>query len=148
MSYVHHCYHLIFSTKNREPLIHKSFQEELYQYIGGILREKQGSLVEIGGVEDHIHILAYYHQSVAPADMVKHIKSSSSRWVNESGKCPHRFRWQIKYGSFSVSQSAIPDVRAYIRNQEEHHKKETFQEEFRRFLKAHGYEGDERFMWE
>jgi len=120
----------------------------LYKYIGGILREHQGSLVEIGGVADHMHILAYYHQSIAPSDMVKHIKSSSSRWVNVSKKCPHHFTWQLKYGSFSVSQSAIPKVRAYIRNQEEHHKTETFQDEFRRFLKAHGYEGDERFMWE
>jgi REP element-mobilizing transposase RayT len=148
MSYVHHCYHLVFSTKNRKPLIQESLQDELYHYIGGIIRNKKGSLLEIGGVEDHIHILAFYHQSISPAEMVKDIKSSSSRWVNDSGKCPHPFSWQTKYGSFSVSQSAINKVRKYIQNQKEHHKRESFQDEFRRIVKVHGCELDEKYMWE
>ena len=148
MSYCHHCYHVIFSTKHRRPLIHKSFQEPMYQYIGGIIRDKRGSLLEIGGVEDHIHLLAYFHQSVAVSDMIRDIKSGSSRWINETHNPPEKFAWQVKYGSFSVSQSAIPNVRAYIQGQEAHHKKENYQDEFRRFLKKHGFEIDERYIWD
>ena len=148
MSYAHLCYHVIFSTKNREPMIHKSFQPDLYAYIGGIVRERKGALIEIGGVEDHVHILAKLHQSFAVADMIRDLKSGSSRWVNDSKHCPGHFSWQTKYGAFSVSQSAIPDVIKYIRGQEAHHAKESFQDEFRRFIQRHGFEVDEKYMWE
>ncbi len=148
MSYVHHCYHVIFSTKHRRPLIQKEFQEALYQYIGGIIRDKNGSLVEIGGLEDHIQLLAYFHQTIATSDMIRDIKSGSSRWLNEVHTPPEKFNWQVKYGSFSVSQSAIPKVKAYIQGQEKHHRKESFQDEFRRFLTQHGFEIDERYIWD
>ena len=148
MSYCHHCYHVIFSTKHRQPLIRKSIQDPLYHYIGGIIRDKRGSLIEIGGVEDHIHLLAYFHQSIAVSDMIRDIKSGSSRWVNETQSPTEKFAWQVKYGSFSVSQSVIPNVRAYIQGQEAHHKKESYQDEFRRILKTHGFEIDERYIWE
>jgi REP element-mobilizing transposase RayT len=148
MSYVHHCYHIIFSTKNREPMIQKSFQDNLYAYIGGIIRDRKGALIEIGGIADHIHILAKLHQSHATESIVRDLKSGSSRWVNENKKCNGHFAWQTKYGSFTVSQTAIPDVIDYIRNQESHHAKESFQDEFRRFIQKHGFAIDERYMWE
>ncbi len=148
MSYIHHCYHIIFSTKNREPMIHKSFQPDLYSYIGGIIRDRKGAVIEIGGIQDHIHILAKLHQSQAVADTIRDLKSGSSRWVNEHQKCNGHFAWQKKYGSFTVSQSVIPDVVKYIQNQETHHRKESFQDEFRGFIKRHGFELDEKYMWE
>ncbi|WFB36625.1 IS200/IS605 family transposase [Kiritimatiellota bacterium B12222] len=148
MSYIHHCFHIIFSTKNREPMITDRYKNDLYAYIGGIIRDRKGALIEIGGVADHVHILTMSHQSLSPADLIRDIKSGSSRWINESKFCPGHFAWQTKYGSFSVSQSDIPDVARYIQNQVSHHQKESFQEEFRGFITRHGFSVDEKYMWE
>ena len=148
MSYVSHAYHIVFSTKNREPNIAPSFQDLLYEYIGGIIREKKGHLIEVGGVQDHVHILAHLHQSFPHADVIRDIKSGSSTWVNDNGYGLGHFAWQSKYGSFTVSRSKEEDVARYIQNQAEHHRTVTFQEEFRAWVRKHGVPVDERYMWE
>ena len=148
MSCVRHIYHVIFSTKHRQKLIDPALRDAVYPYIGGIIRKHKGSLIEIGGVEDHVHILAYFHQSIAVADMIRNIKSGSSLMIKEEGLCPTKFHWQQKYGSFTVSHSLIATVQTYIQGQEEHHCKESYQDEFRAFMQRHGYEFDERYIWE
>lgn len=148
MSYIRHTYHIVFSTRNRNPLICDEWQPELYAYIGGIIRATNGRLIEIGGVADHVHLLAQFHQSRAPMDMLREIKSSSSRWVNEGKRTRMHFAWQAKYGSFSVSRSAEGAVSRYIRGQAEHHRKRTFKEEFVALLEKHAVEYDKKYLWE
>ena len=115
-------YHVIFSTKYRKPRIVESVREDLYSYIGGIIRGEKGSLLEIGGVEDHIHLLTGFRPTTTVSDMLKLIKGKSSKWINEERKTKSRFGWQAGYGAFTVFQSQIPIVRRYIQGQVEHHK--------------------------
>ncbi|MFT7631913.1 MAG: putative transposase [Mariniblastus sp.] len=140
-------YHLIFSTKYRRKTIRPEFQEQLYQYIGGILREKDGVLLEIGGIEDHIHIMAGLPASNSVSDMLRIIKSNSSGWVNETIKPKGKFAWQPGYGAFTVSHSQKPLVRSYIQTQAQHHLKKSFQDEFVQILVAHGIEFEPRFVF-
>lgn len=148
MSLIRHTYHIVFSTKDRVPLIDKELRPHLYEYIGGIIRKENGVLIEIGGMDDHVHILCHMHQSTASADMIRHIKSGSSRWINEDKKTRSRFSWQTKYGSFTVSRSNENSVRTYIQNQEEHHRNQNFQDEFRALLKKHDIAFDEKYVWD
>jgi putative transposase len=141
-------YHIVFSTKQREPLITEDFREELYKYIGGIIRAEGGILIEIGGIEDHIHLLAKIKPSVSISEMLNKIKANSSKWINENDKAPRRFQWQEGYAAFTVSESQAPHVREYIRNQEEHHQKTSFQEEFIAILEKHGVSYDPRYIWD
>jgi putative transposase len=139
-------YHLIFSTKDRAPLISPALRERLYPYIGGILREQRGELVEIGGVADHVHLVARLHAMTAPAEVLRVVKANSSKWVHEElGE--RQFGWQDGYGAFTVSLSNLATVRRYVRDQENHHQKTTFQEEFVEFLKRHEISYDERYIW-
>jgi REP-associated tyrosine transposase len=132
-------YHLVFSTKNRIPMIDKSFQDELYGYIGGILRGSGGVLLTAGGMPDHVHLLAGWGTSISVATMLRLMKTNSSKWMNERpGMAIGRFGWQEGYGAFTVSESQIAVVRKYILNQEEHHRNLSFDEEFRILLKRHG----------
>ena len=148
MSFVRHTYHIIFSTKNREKVIAPDLRPELYAYMGGIIKKAKGVPIAIGGVSDHVHILAKLHQSIAVADVIRDLKSGSSHWVNAHHKVPAHFAWQTKYGSFAVSRSMEEQVAAYIRNQEEHHRTTSFQEEFMAFLRKHDIPFDTHFMWE
>lgn len=141
-------YHVIFSTKYRKPRIVESFKEDLYSYIGGIIRGEKGNLVQIGGVEDHIHILAGFSPTIAVSDMLKRIKGNSSKWINDERKTKSRFEWQAGYGAFTVSHSQIPIVRRYIHTQEEHHRKLTFKDEFLAILKRHNIEYDHKYVFE
>lgn len=141
-------YHLVFSTKHRTPLINDKFQKRLYDYIGGIIRSQNGHLIEIGGVEDHIHILANLSHTKAIADSVREIKSNSSKWTNELPGQTGRFEWQKGYGAFSVSYSQVEQVRHYIQNQREHHKKKTFKEEYVKFLELHNIAFEQRYLFE
>jgi REP element-mobilizing transposase RayT len=141
-------YHLIFSTKYRLKTIRPEFRERLYQYIGGIIREKEGVLLEIGGIEDHIHIMAGIPPTILVSDMLKFIKSNSSGWVNETIQPTLKFAWQPGYGAFTVSHSQKSAVQSYIQNQEQHHQKKTFQDEFIQILVAHGIEYDPKFVFE
>jgi putative transposase len=147
-SYTHLLYHLVFSTKERRPLITPVLREELYPYMGGIVRNQRGILLEIGGMADHVHLVTRFRADVSVADIVRLIKANSSKWINERPDLISEFAWQTGYGAFTVSESQLSVVRHYVQNQEEHHRKLTFQEEFVSLLKKHGIEYDERYLWE
>jgi putative transposase len=141
---LHH--HLIFSTKDRVAFIHKDWRGRLHAYMGGIINDLGGVSETIGGVEDHVHLLVGLRATHRLADILKDLKSSSSKWVHEELKKP-LFSWQEGYGAFTVSASQIKAVKNYIANQEERHRKKTFQEEYLEFLKQSGLEYDERHLW-
>lgn len=148
MSFVRIVNHIVFSTKNREPWLEEDIQSPMFAYMGGIVRERKGTLMEAGGLADHVHLLVAMHQTTTVADLVRDIKSGSSRWMHERDDNFRSFAWQTKYGAFSVSLSMEETVQTYIRNQKEHHRKRTFQEEFRAMLDRHGFSYNERYMWE
>jgi putative transposase len=140
-------FHIIFSTKDREPLIRDGFRDELEKYIAGIVRNERGILLGIGGMPDHLHLIAKFKPDRSVAEMVRLIKANSSKWVNEKHGSSGRFAWQSGYGAFSVSQSQLKALKAYVANQREHHQTRSFQDEFREFLNKHDIEFDERFIW-
>jgi putative transposase len=140
-------HHIVFSTKDRAPLISDEIKEELYRYMAGIAREEGGVLPEIGGIEDHVHLLAKFKPSVSVSDMLRLIKTNSSKWMHES-KQRQQFGWQEGYAAFSVSESQVIAVRRYIRNQAAHHRRQSFQEEFVAMLERHGVEYDPRYLWD
>lgn len=139
-------YHVVFSTKDRVPMITKELQERLYEYMGGIIRGEGGVLLEIGGVADHAHLLAKLKADTAVAVLLRLLKSNSSGWVNDNRLIPGRFAWQTGYAAFSVSESQVEAVRRYIRNQEAHHAKVSFKDELIALLKKHRIEYDERYI--
>ncbi len=141
-------YHIVYATKNRHPSIKTDIQEHLYEYIGGIIRAKKGSLIEIDGVADHVHILTRLSASIAVAEVIRDIKANSSRWMNEHSKIKRSFEWQKGYGAFTVSYSRVQMVRAYLRNQGEHHKTVTFREEYVDFLKRHNIDFRPEYVFE
>jgi len=140
--------HIIFSTKNREPLLLPHLATRLYQYIGGTVRAKGGSLAAAGGMPDHIHLSVSLGRQMSVAEAVRDIKSNSSRWIHETVADLSGFAWQSGYGAFSVSRSNLDDVKRYIASQPEHHRIRSFQEEFLEFLKRHEMEYDERYIWD
>jgi REP element-mobilizing transposase RayT len=148
MSYVSSYHHCVFSTKERRPLITPSLQERLWPYLGGIAREHKMTAVEIGGVADHVHMLLSLPSSMAIPKGLQLIKGGSSKWVHDTFPEHGQFRWQVKYGSFSVSVSQLDKITEYIRNQAEHHKKMSFKEEFIALLKKHRIQYDERYLWD
>ena len=140
-------YHVVFSTKERRQLIGGGLRCPLYEYIGGVIRKHGGGVVAIGGAADHVHILAAFAPVVSVSDMLRHIKGSSSRWVNESGRQCAKFAWQRGYAAFSVSESMAPAVSKYIEQQEKHHGRLMFQDEFVALLRKHNVQYDERYIW-
>ena len=140
-------YHLVFSTKGRAPSITPDIRPRLWEYLGGMVRGDGGIPVEIGGTDDHVHLLVTLRQHVALADFMRQLKAGSSSWVHDTFPSAGVW-WQNGYGAFTVSHSAVRVVKAYIANQEVHHKKRTFQEEFRLMLVRHGIAFDERYLWE
>ena len=147
-SYSKLIYHIVFSTKHRQPSIREVVRERLYEYIGGTIRCLKGNLIEIGGVEDHIHILARLSQVIAVSDAVRNIKANTSKWANGLPELKSRFEWQKGYAAFSVSYSQMDGVRDYIANQTEHHKTTTFEEEYVRFLQRHDIAFERRYLFE
>ena len=141
-------YHMVFSTKLRYPLIASSFEDELYRYIGGIVRGQGGIGLQVNGMPDHIHILAKLKPTPSVADMLRMIKSNSSKWANDEKMELRKFGWQQGYAVFSVSESQVDHVRDYIRRQKEHHKTMDFKTELRMLLDKHGVEYDERYLWD
>jgi putative transposase len=141
-------YHIIFSTKRREPLITRALMEELFLYVAGIVRGQNGLPLEIGGMPDHLHLVIRINPDVSVSEIVRLVKANSSNWVNERPDRVGRFAWQRGYGAFSVSFSQLDAVRRYVRTQEKHHHHRTFQEEFVDFLKRHGIEFDECYLWQ
>ena len=140
-------YHLVFATKYRKRTIKEDIQERLYEYIGGTLRAKKGHLIEIGGVEDHIHILAGLSPSLAVSNVIRDVKAASSKWMKEEVHV-NSFEWQKGFGAFTVSYDRVEAIRQYIRNQEEHHTTKTFQEEYIDFLERHGIEFQLEYLFE
>lgn len=139
-------YHVIFSTKNREPLLSIEVRERVWRYMGGIARANEMTALEIGGVADHVHVLVSLPASQAIAKAVQLIKGGSSHWVRENIAGLNGFAWQDGYGAFTVSESQVAAVRDYIRQQEEHHRVKTFTEEYRVFLARHQVVFDERYL--
>lgn len=141
-------YHLVFSTKHRRPLIDDSWQQRLFDYVGGILRQQGGALLVAGGMPDHVHLLAAISKSIAVADALRDIKANSSKWIHEQIPGQTDFAWQAGYGAFTVSFSGMDAVRRYLDGQKEHHRVRTFQEEYLELLRRHEIDFDERYVWD
>lgn len=139
---------IVFSVKGRHNLIQKKWQEELYKYICGIVSGKQQKVFAIGGVGDHIHILVSLKPNISISDLVKEIKINSSKWINEKRFVYGKFQWQEGFGAFSYSHSQLDNVIEYINNQEQHHKKKTFKDEYIELLKKFNISIDEKFLFE
>jgi REP element-mobilizing transposase RayT len=140
--------HLIFSTKNREPFIDATIKVRLFKYMGAVWLETGGKPVLINGPTDHVHVLATLASTCAIADAVRILKSNSSRSVHDTFPKSASFAWQSGYAAFSVSASNLKSVEQYIQEQEEHHRRVSFQDEYRVFLRKHGVEFDERYVWD
>jgi REP element-mobilizing transposase RayT len=141
--------HLIFSTKDRYPfLADKPIRTDMHAYLATVLRSQDCETIIVGGVEDHVHALFALSKNYPLADVIKEIKRTSSSWMKGVSSKLRQFYWQRGYGAFSVSQSQLEDVTRYIERQEEHHRKVTFQEEYRAFLKRYCVEYDERYVWD
>jgi REP element-mobilizing transposase RayT len=145
-SYRQHLYHIVIRTKGNQPVIDMDKSDDLYAYITGVIKNKASHLYRINGVKDHLHILSDMHPSIAPADFVKDIKVSSSIWIKASGLHPLFKGWSEGYGSFTCSFKDIGCIIEYIKNQREHHRKKSFEEEYRELLLQAGIEIDERYF--
>lgn len=143
-----HFFHLIWSTKGRKNLILPKIQDSLYAYMGGIVRKSRGSLLEIGGIANHVHLLVEVSNPDRFTSFIGNIKSCSTSWLKKEFPECNGFSWQDGYGSYSVSYSQIEKVREYIRNQEEHHKTQTFEDEYLGFLNLCHVQYDKRFVFD
>ena len=137
--------HIVFSTKERLPLISHEIKLELFAYLGGLVKELKGKPIIINGMSDHVHILASLPPTISTAEAMRFIKANSSKWVTQKFGKP--FEWQKGYGAFSVSRSNVDAVYKYIQNQEQHHQKFDFRTEFIGFLNKNDVEFDEQFLW-
>ena len=140
-------YYVIFSTKNRVGWINPEIEARVWAYIGGVARKHKLTALQIGGVEDHIHALVMAPPTLAPSQLAQYLKGDSSKWMHEEFPALRGFAWQEGYRAFTVSKSNLPEVIAYIQNQRKHHEKRSFQDEYRDFLRKHGIEYDERYVW-
>ena len=141
-------YHIVFSTKNRERWIMPEVEQRIWAYLGGIAKENRMKPLQIGGVEDHVHVLLGAPATLAPSKIVQLIKGGSSGWIHDTFSSMTAFAWQDGYGAFTVSKSNVPEVTAYIQGQREHHRMKAFQEEYLALLKKHDIEYDERYLWD
>lgn len=139
--------HLIFSTKERLPLISGEIAGDLHAYLGGIARDIGGKALIINGTADHVHVLMRTPTTRSSADVVRLLKANSSKWIHKKWPEMRKFAWQSGYGAFSVSESAVESVRSYIAHQQEHHKRVSFQDEFRAFLRKNNIVVDETYLW-
>jgi REP-associated tyrosine transposase len=139
--------HIVFSTKDRLPYIRDERRDDVFTYIGGIVRNLKGTAINVNGAADHVHLLIRQPASLAVAKTAEIIKTNSSRWINEHRVLHRTFAWQSGYAAFSVSDSNVDRVSRYISNQQEHHRRITFQEELIEFLKRSKIEYDERYLW-
>ena len=139
-------YHIVFSTKNRDRMIATEWKDDLFRYLGGVVKGLDGVPLQIGGTADHVHLLLGLRATHCIADVVRDIKSASSKWAGEQGR-RNRFAWQEGYGAFTVSRSNIDEVRHYVATQEEHHAEVSYETEYRTLLDRHEVEYDERFLW-
>ena len=140
--------HITFSTKNRDELIDDRIKDSLFEYIGGICKKLECNPLKVGGHRDHIHILCLLSRKIAQMTLLEEVKRQSSKWIKTKGEEYKNFYWQNGYGIFSVNPAETDVVVKYIANQEDHHKKKTFQDEFRAFLKKYKVEYEERYVWD
>ena len=145
MSYTNLLYHIFYATKERAPLITSMLRPRLHEYLGGTVRGLGGVALEINGTNDHVHVLAKIRPTISVSEFLSKLKSGSSGWAKRQTN--GRFGWQARFGAFTVSESQVDRVRRYIRNQEAHHRKQSFEEEFRALLSAHRIDFDERHLW-
>jgi putative transposase len=139
---------IVFSVKGRQNLIHKNWKDELHKYICGVVNGKDQKVYAIGGVADHIHILVSIKPTILISDLVRDIKANSSKWINENHYLNGKFQWQDGFGAFSYSQSQLDNVIAYINNQELHHQKKTFKDEYIELLHKFNIEYDEKYLFD
>ncbi|MBV6501382.1 MAG: hypothetical protein CJBNEKGG_03893 [Prosthecobacter sp.] len=139
-------YHIVFSTKNREPWLSQTHRLRVHEYIGGIIRNMNGVAHAVGGTGDHLHVAAGLRATHCLADVMREVKAESSRWIHEELRLAG-FAWQEGYGAFTFAVTDLESVRAYVLNQEEHHRLGTFQEEYMAMLKRGQVAYEERFLW-
>jgi len=140
--------HLIFSTKNRTPWIDKTQWGNTHAFLAGVARQCECEAYRVGGVEDHVHLAIRLGRTLAVADLVQELKTVSSKWMKTQKDIPSEFAWQKGYGAFSLGISQKDSLIRYIDGQEEHHRKQTFQDEYRTFMRKYGIEFDERYVWD
>lgn len=140
--------HLIFSTKDREPWLDRETRPRMHAYLATVCRDLGAEAHRVGGVADHVHVITTLPRTLSQAEMIEKVKKTSSKWIKSLGPKYRGFYWQRGYGAFSVSPSQLDAVVAYVDDQQEHHRSRSFQEEYRDFLRKHGVEFDERYVWE
>jgi REP element-mobilizing transposase RayT len=140
--------HLVYGTKHREPLIPKEHQDALFAYQAGIFKQWESPALIIGGMEDHIHALFALSKNHPLKRLVEEVKKGGSKWMKSDGPRTRQFSWQAGYAAFSISQSSVETVHKYIKRQDEHHRKMSFQDEFLTLFKRHGVEFDEPYVWD
>ena len=145
-SFTNLLYHIIFSTKDRRPIITLDHQTRLYEYIGGVVRGTGGISLGINGMEDHVHLLAKLRPDRALSDVLRELKSNATGWMHDVFPRLANFSWQRGYGAFTVSQSNLKQVQNYLARQKEHHRTVSFRDEFIKFLKVNNIKYDERFI--
>ena len=141
-------FHIVFSTKHREPWITPDLEPRLYAFIGGIVRDQKGILFDIGGVADHVHLYTCLRPDTSVSDLTRHVKSRSSKWIHETFPTHSMFTWQEAYSAFTVSKSQEHAVKTYIAHQKEHHRKEDFKSELLRLLHAHEIDFEEKYVFD
>ena len=140
--------HLAFSTKHREPYITPDIEPELQAYLAAVFRECHSPALTINGTENHVHALFALSRTTTVAELVEEIKKRSSKWAKTKGGLHQNFQWQAGYGAFSIGQSNVEALKRYIAEQKVHHRRKTFEEEYRGFLKKYGVDYDERYVWD
>jgi len=141
-------YHIVFSTKGRFSFIDRQIEERVWAYIGGIARKREMTALQVGGIENHIHVLVLAKPVVAPSQIAQWLKGESSKWIHDEFPHLSKFGWQDGYGVFTVSQSQVPDVIEYIRDQRKHHKDQSFEQEYVSLLKLNGVDYDKRYVFD
>ena len=141
--------HLVFSTKERRPFLRdEAIRQSLHAYLGSVSKQLECPPLKVGGVEDHVHLLCRFARTITQAEWVKELKRVSNLWLKEQDRSYLDFQWQGGYADFGVSQSNLQQVSSYIAEQEQHHKKMSFQDELRALLRKHKIEWDERYVWD
>ena len=141
-------YHIVFSTKRRENFIRQDVENRIWSYIGGVMRKHKLTALQVGGIENHIHALIVAPPTIAPSQIAKWLKGDSSKWIHEEFPDLRKFVWQDGFGVFSVSKSNAPKVVEYIKNQRQHHLKQSFEDEYIELLKLHGVEYDPKYLFD
>jgi REP element-mobilizing transposase RayT len=140
--------HLVFSTKRREPSITPEVEEELHAYLAAVFRECQSPAITINGTANHVHALFVLSRTATISGLVEEVKKRSSKWIKTRGAEFRHFQWQAGYGAFSIGQSNVEALKKYIATQKEHHRRRTFEDEYRAFLQKYGAQFDEKYVWD